>query len=232
MGGSGERFLKGQALCYYSEMAVQLVSGAHPDEALDVTSRAIMGDGIVAVPTETFYGLCARYDCESALERLYAIKGRTKNRALPLIIGDEAMTGLVANEVTGVAKILAGRFWPGPLTLLLDARKDLPELITAGTGRVAVRVPGPSFALDLVRSVGVPLTATSANISGQPPAECASEVIDYFGDKLDVVVDAGRTPGGMPSTIVEVTGGQVRIARPGKISEKEILDALESITKL
>ncbi len=203
-----------------------MVSATQAAEALEAASQAIIGTGIAAVPTETFYGLCARYDSPAVLKRLYAMKGRPKDRAIPLIIGDETMLRLVAAAVTGMAERLVQRFWPGPLTLLLDARADLPELITAGTGKVAVRVPGTSFALDLVRTLGVPLTATSANISGLPPAETAQEVIQYFRDAIDVVVDGGKTPGGMPSTIVEVTGGRVKIARPGKISEEEIRNAL------
>jgi L-threonylcarbamoyladenylate synthase len=196
-------------------------------EALRAASRVISRGGIAAVPTETFYGLCARYDDPAALERLYALKGRPRNRAMPLIIGDAGMVGLVAAQVTGPAQRLIRKFWPGPLTLLLDAREDLPQLITAGSGKVAVRVPGASFALDLARSIGIPLTATSANISGLPPAESAEEVLRHFGDGPDIVVDGGKTSGGMPSTIVEIKDGQVKIVRPGKITEEEVLRAVE-----
>jgi L-threonylcarbamoyladenylate synthase len=196
-------------------------------EALRAASRVISRGGIAAVPTETFYGLCARYDDPAALERLYALKGRPRNRAMPLIIGDAGMVGLVAAAVTGPAQRLIRKFWPGPLTLLLDAREDLPQLITAGSGKVAVRVPGASFALDLARSTGIPLTATSANISGLPPAESAEEVLRHFGDGPDIVIDGGKTSGGMPSTIVEIKDGQVKIVRPGKITEEEVLRAVE-----
>jgi L-threonylcarbamoyladenylate synthase len=196
-------------------------------EALRAASRVISSGGIAAVPTETFYGLCARYDDPAVLEKLYAMKGRPRNRAIPLIIGDAGMLGLVAAKVTGPAHRLIRRFWPGPLTLLLDAREDLPQLITAGTGKVAVRVPGASFALDLARSIGIPLTSTSANISGLPPAQSSEEVIRHFGDALDIVIDGGRTPDGLPSTIVEVIGERVKIVRPGKISEEEVLRAVD-----
>jgi L-threonylcarbamoyladenylate synthase len=204
-----------------------LVMEKQAAEALSAASGVINRGGIAAVPTETFYGLCARYDDPAVLERLYAMKRRPKNRAIPLIIGNAAMLGLVAAAVTGPAHRLITRFWPGPLTLLLDAREDLPQLITAGTGKVAVRVPGASFALDLARSIGIPLTATSANISGLPPAESKEEVIRHFGNALDIVIDGGRTPGGLPSTIVDVTGERVRIVRPGKISEGEVLEAVD-----
>jgi L-threonylcarbamoyladenylate synthase len=219
-------FLKRQPLCYYSEMAI-LVLEKQAGEALSAASSVIRRGGIAAVPTETFYGLCARYDDPAVLERLYALKGRPRNRAMPLIIGDVGMLGLVAAAVTGPAQRLIGTFWPGPLTLLLDARQNLPQLITAGTGKVAVRVPGASFALDLARSVGIPLTATSANVSGMPPAESAEEVVRHFGDGPDILIDGGKTPGGMPSTLVEVKGGRVKIVRPGKITEEEILRAVD-----
>ncbi len=207
-------------------MAVKIISASREDEALKAASLAIIGEGIVAVPTETFYGLCTRFDSVPALEKLYAMKGRPKDMAIPLIIGDEDMLGLVTSAVTAAAKVLVRQFWPGPLTMLLDAREDLPELITAGTGKVAVRVPGASFALALVRSLGVPLTATSANISGLPPAGSAEEAVDYFDDSLDVVIDGGKTPGGAPSTIVEITDGQLKVRRPGRIKEEEIMAVL------
>jgi L-threonylcarbamoyladenylate synthase len=208
-------------------MTTRLTLDGQASEALRTASRAISAGGIAAVPTETFYGLCARHNDPAVLERLYAMKGRPKHRAIPLIIGSAEMLEAVALATSPLIERLTRRFWPGPLTLLLDARENLPELITAGTGKVAVRVPGSSFALTLVRELKVPLTATSANISGRPPAETAEEVIRYFGDAPDILVDGGRTPGGMPSTIVEIIDSQVRIVRQGKIPEEEIRRALE-----
>ncbi|MBI5639845.1 MAG: threonylcarbamoyl-AMP synthase [Nitrospirae bacterium] len=204
-------------------MKILRVSETGRETALSEASRIISGGGIVAFPTETFYGLGA--DCRNihALERLYELKHRPAGRAIPVIIGRRDLLSDLTPGLNDIEEMLVKRFWPGPLTLLVTARKDLPELITADTGRVAVRVPGESFALDLAKALGFPITATSANISGMPAAENAADVIRYFGDALDLVVDGGKTPGELPSTIVEVVSGKIKIVRPGRISEEEML---------
>ncbi len=219
-------FLKKFFLCYYSEMTVMRLSDGNRDEAIRAASAAMMNGGIAAFPTETFYGLGARYDDVKALGKLYELKGRPKHRAIPLIIGDAKMLALVTTSVSGTSQRLMKKFWPGPLTFLLDAREDLPELITAGTGKVAVRVPGPSFALDLARTLRFPITATSANISGMPAADTGDQVSGYFGDSIDIIIDDGKTPGGRPSTIVEVKDSGITILRAGQIPEEEIMEAI------
>lgn len=190
--------------------------------AIQMASAVIKGGGVIAYPTETFYGLGAKYDDITALKKLFGIKRRSWKRALPLIIGHQDMLGLVASTVTGSAITLAGHFWPGPLTLLLPAKQDINRLITADTGKIAVRVPGESFALHLVRSLGFPLTATSANISGQPAADNADDVVRYFGDTLDLVVDCGKSPGGKPSTIVDASAEKIRFLRAGAVPIEEV----------
>ncbi|HAM51623.1 MAG TPA: threonylcarbamoyl-AMP synthase, partial [Nitrospiraceae bacterium] len=192
------------------------------EEVKRVLSEVIIKGGIAAFPTETFYCLGARYDNVKALEKIHEIKSRPKDKGIPLIIGNAKILRFVTPSVTGLMKKLIERFWPGPLTLLLNAREDLPYLITAGIGKVAVRVPGASFALDLARALELPLTATSANISGMTAARNADEVIGYFGSSVDIIVDGGRTPGGMPSTIVEVINSRIVILRPGQVSAEEL----------
>ena len=195
-------------------------------EALKKASVIIKKGGVVAYPTETFYGLGVKYDDISALKKLYGIKYRSWNKALPLIIGEVQELDLIASEMTVSAEKLAKKFWPGPLTLLLPARPDISEFITANTGKIAVRIPGASFALDLARSLGFPITATSANISGMPPADTAEDVIRYFGDALDLIVDCGKTPGGKPSTIVDASGQKIRFLRAGAVSIEDVFNAL------
>jgi len=195
-------------------------------EALKKASVIIKKGGVVAYPTETFYGLGVKYDDISALKKLYGIKYRSWNKALPLIIGEVQELDLIASEMTVSAEKLAKKFWPGPLTLLLPARPDISEFITANTGKIAVRIPGASFALDLARSLGFPITATSANISGMPPADTAEDVIKYFGDALDLIVDCGKTPGGKPSTIVDASGQKIRFLRAGAVSIEDVFNAL------
>ena len=204
------------------------ISATDEARAIAECSRSIRSGGIIAFPTETFYGLGAFYTNFAALEKLIALKRRPKDKALPLIVGQRNVLPLIASPVSFIEEILIEKFWPGPLTLLLAAKKDLSELITAGSGKIAVRIPGRSFALDLARSLEFPITATSANISGMPPAESPEEVISYFGDEIDIVVDSGKTPGGKPSTIVGVTGTVVEILRKGAIPDEEIFAATRS----
>lgn len=207
-------------------MAIVKVTLAGKEKALAEARRTIEKGGVVAIPTETFYGLAVRYDNVKALRRLYELKRRPQNKAMPLIAGEKETLRLVALPLPAVAEELARRFWPGPLTMLTAATEGLSGFLTGGTSNVAVRVPGESFALHLTRFFDLPLTATSANISGQPPAEDPDRVIEYFGDSLDLIIDDGRTPGGKPSTIIDVTGDEVRIVREGVVSREELLDLL------
>jgi L-threonylcarbamoyladenylate synthase len=195
-------------------------------EALEKASDTLKGGGVIAYPTETFYGLGAKFDSSAALENLYRLKCRSRSKALPLIIGERRVLGLIASSVTGSAEKLIEKFWPGPLTLLLPAKANISALLTAKTGKIAVRIPGESFALELARSLGFPITATSANLSGMPPAVNIDDVIRYFGDAIDLIVDCGKTPGGKPSAIVDASGVEVRILREGAISAEEIFAAL------
>jgi L-threonylcarbamoyladenylate synthase len=208
------------------------VSFSGAKRALAEACRTLERGGAVAFPTETFYGLAVRYDDVAALRRLYELKHRLKDKAMPLIAGDRKTLGLVALPLTPTAEKLAQSFWPGPLTILTAATEGLSDFLTGGTGNVAVRIPGESFALRLALLLGTPITATSANISGQPPADTPDKVIEYFGEGLDLLVDGGKTPGGKPSTIVAVAGEKVRIVREGAISREEIFNVLgaQSVT--
>ncbi|NOX21188.1 MAG: threonylcarbamoyl-AMP synthase [Nitrospirae bacterium] len=177
--------------------------------------EVLRSGGIVAFPTETFYGLGAQFDNDKALRRLYEIKNRPFDKAIPVIVSSIKQAISLASEISILERLLMDRYWPGPLTIVLKARKGLSKHITAETGKVAVRIPGRSFALTLAREAGFPITATSANISGKPPADNAQKVLEYFDEKLDLVIDGGKTYGIEPSTIVEVVQGKVRILRKG-----------------
>ena len=186
----------------------------------------IASGGIVAYPTETFYGLGAKYDMEGSLDRLCSMKERPLEKAMPLIIGNRGLLACLTNSTSVGSAALMERFWPGPLTLVFPARENLSRFITAGTRKVAVRMPGESFGLDLARVAGFPITATSANVSGMPPAGDAEAVLGYFGDAVDLVVDAGAAPGGLPSTIAEATRDGIKILREGVIKKEALLSFL------
>lgn len=184
------------------------------DKALRVSHRTLLGGGVVAFPTETFYALGVRIDDEAGLRRIYELKKRPSDKAMPIAVGDLKMLNQVSSEINSSAIELIEKHWPGPLTILLPSKSGLSEMITKD-GHVAVRIPGKSFAFDLVRHAGFPVTATSANPSGQAPAETAEDVVEYFGDSVDLVIDGGATPGGEPSTIVDTKNNIVRVLRHG-----------------
>jgi|Deesub1362B_J571_1020462.scaffolds.fasta_scaffold00107_41 L-threonylcarbamoyladenylate synthase len=197
------------------------------DEVLQKVIDVLEIGGVVAFPTETFYGLGVKYDNEDALKRLYEIKKRPHDKAIPLIIGSIHEVYMVAAEVPELALKLMRKYWPGPLSIVLKAKDGLSEYITAGTGKVAVRVPGESFALDMVRRAGFPITATSANPSGSPPADTPQEVMKYFTEELDLIIDGGRTFGHEPSTIVEVVDNNIKLLRRGILKKISLEEEVE-----
>jgi L-threonylcarbamoyladenylate synthase len=204
---------------------ITILGGEDRREALSEAARAVKAGGIVACPTETYYALCARYDSEETLKYLFDLKGRAADKPFPLIIGSAEALHLVTDEINDTSIRLMEKFWPGPLTLLFRAKKgaSFSRFIVSG-GKVAVRVPGESFALSLARLAGMPLTATSANISGMPPARTAEEAMGYFDARIELLIDEGRpAPGGEPSTIVDTGGGRVEIIREGAVSSHQIL---------
>lgn len=203
-------------------MLVIRVNEINMEQVLHQAVDALKDGGIVAYPTETFYGLGAKFDMEDSLKKLYAIKKRHEEKAMPLIIGNKGLLSIVAASINRTAMSLMDRFWPGPLTLIFPAKENLSEYITAGTHKVAVRIPGESFALRLAKAAKFPITATSANPSGIPPAQDAETVIRYFADKIDLIIDGGPASGGLPSTIVDVTEDEIKILREGVI-KKELL---------
>lgn len=197
------------------------------DEAINKTINVLEIGEIIAYPTETFYGLGVKFDIFDSLKKLYELKKRPKEKTMPVIIGDRSFLSEIILEswledIPLETKLLMDRFWPGPLTLLLPAKEGLSEHLTSNTGKIAVRIPGESFALHLAKKAGFPITATSANPSGMPPAKNADSVIKYFGESIDLLIDGGKTPGGLPSTIVDPSDGRIKIVREGAIGRNEI----------
>jgi L-threonylcarbamoyladenylate synthase len=189
---------------------------------LSLAVELLKNGGIIAYPTETFYGLGAKFDMDAALKKIYEIKQRPQDKAMPMIIGEKDLLPIITEGISITSSVLMDKFWPGPLTLILPARENLSEYITAGTRTVAVRIPGESFALRLAQTAHFPITATSANLSGLPPARDIGTVLGYFGDRLDLIIDAGPTPGGLPSTIVDARGAALKILREGVIGRKNL----------
>jgi L-threonylcarbamoyladenylate synthase len=189
----------------------------------------LAGGGLVAFPTETYYGLGADPWNERAIEALYRVKGRPEHMPILLLLAGEDQVADAAAATPDDFGVLARRFWPGPLTLVVEARATLPARVSSGSGTVGLRVPPAAIPRSIARALGRPITGTSANLSGTPPSRLASEVAAIFGDSssaLDLLVDGGPAPGGAPSTVVDLTGSAPRLVRAGAIAFEAILAAL------
>jgi len=190
------------------------------EDVLTQACRVLEEHGVVAVPTETFYGLAVSVFDHEACERVFEIKGRPSTKALLCIVSGIEQLERVASEIPALASELSTRFWPGPLTLIVPARAAVAAASEAGT--IAVRVSSLPFARELAAVAG-PLTATSANVSGAPPATTADEIVAQLGDSVDLVLDGGTTSGGLASTIVDVTSGKLELVREGAIAFRDVL---------
>lgn len=179
--------------------------------------RILKEGGIVAYPTESYYALGVPATDEQSVTKLFALKKRPGDKALPLIVGDRYTLITCVKEIPEQAEALMDRFWPGPLTLIFEAKDHIPAMLTGGTGKVAVRIPGESAAFQFISRLRFPVTATSANPSSFPPADSPEKVVAYFGESIDLLIDTGRTPGGKPSTIVDVTVVPPKVLRQGSI---------------
>lgn len=202
--------------------------GAPQRDAIEEAATWILRGGLVALPTDTLYGLAADPFSNAAVNRLFEAKGRAAERALPLIAADSAQVAGHLGHLSPEAKRLAARFWPGPLTLLIAAPSTLAAAVTSGTGAVGVRVPADEVARRICAACGHPVTATSANVSGQPGTADPDEVERSLGDRIDLLIDAGPTRGGAPSTIVDVSGVSPTLVRAGVIPWEEIQLCLQN----
>jgi len=201
----------------------------YPDspEARERAARVTAAGGLFAFRTDTFYGVGADPFNPAALELVNALKGRDGKPILVLAAAAVDAARLVA-ERTRAFELLAARHWPGALTLVAAARAEVPELLTAGTGTVGVRLPEDAEARAIVRACGGLLTATSANPAGRPPARTAREVADYFPDNLGLVIDGGATRTELPSTVVDVTGPRPGLIREGVVTRAELEETLHA----
>jgi L-threonylcarbamoyladenylate synthase len=197
-------------------------------DAIEEAAKWIRNGGLVALPTDTLYGLAADPFSAVAIARLFAVKGRAAERAVPLIAADAAQVAAQLGRLPAAGQRLAERFWPGPLTLLVPAPRALAAAVSGGTGRVGVRVPAHGVARAICAAAGRPITATSANVSGEPATPDPDQVERTLGGRLDLLIDAGTTPGGAASTIVDVTGADPALVRAGAISWDDIQAWLHS----
>jgi L-threonylcarbamoyladenylate synthase len=197
-------------------------AGAFWNEAGMVLGR----HGIMAVPTETFFALAVNPFQTEALVRLFALKDRSPEKPVLVMVNGRKMLNQVTREVPGLARQLMEKFWPGPLTIIFPALPHLPRGLTGGTGTIGVRQPRQSLTCRLIAELGHPITGTSANRAGHRALVRADEVAREFGTDLDLILDAGPCPGGLPSTIVDVTGSPPRLVRAGAIPPAELAEIM------
>jgi L-threonylcarbamoyladenylate synthase len=184
----------------------------------------LQGGGMVAFPTDTVYGLGALAFDNSAIESIYTAKDRPIEKAIPILIGDLSDLDKVVDNIPDMALRFAARFWPGPLTCIVPKKRTLPPAVSA-TSTVAIRIPDHPDALALLRAAG-PMAVTSANISGRANPSTAQEVYEQLQGRIPLILDGGKTPGGIPSTLVDCTGGTPIILRDGPISMTELQAAI------
>jgi tRNA threonylcarbamoyl adenosine modification protein (Sua5/YciO/YrdC/YwlC family) len=193
---------------------------------LDYSTRMILAGKVVAVPTDTFYGLAADPFNLAAVSEVFRLKRRSAERPLPLLVESVDQAADLAHDPPRLFFTLAQRFWPGPLTLVVPASRQIPLKVTANTGKVGLRWPKAPIAVGLIAACGRALTGTSANVSERPACSTAEEVDQQMGATLPLILDGGPTAGEMASTVVELTGDRVRILRPGGVSESELKEFL------
>lgn len=184
--------------------------------ALRAAAETLRAGGVLALPTETFYGLAVAALDVGAVRRVFELKGRPESKPLLVLVDSVAMVETVAH-VTASARDLMKRYWPGALTLVLPARANVPAVVTAGSGTLGVRLSPHPIALGLVELLGEPVTAPSANPNGLPPPTTAHAVLDYFSEGIDLVLDGGATAGGEPSTVLDLTVDPPRVLRQGAV---------------
>jgi L-threonylcarbamoyladenylate synthase len=182
---------------------------------------------LAAFPTDTVYGAGVVAFNFDAVARLYKVKQRKPTKPIPILVTGKEQLALVTREVNELAQRLIDKFWPGALTLILPRHPSLPDNICAGGDTVAVRMPGHVLTLALLEEVGAPLATTSANISGRPSPLDAHEVLFSLNGRIEVVLDAGPCPGGVDSTVVDTTGGTLRVLRETAIPARIIREALQ-----
>jgi len=192
------------------------------EEAAEIIKRG----GVVAYPTESFYGLGVDATNEGAVSRLLELKERPRGRPILVLVSSLFMLKQYVTRVSPKAMALIEAFWPGGLTLIFHVSRGIPEGLTGGTGKLGVRLSSNRIATSLVEEVGRPVTSTSANLSGMPPLVTAVQVAEVLGDGVDLILDGGKTPGQMASTVLDTTSYPFTILREGLVGREALMKIL------
>jgi L-threonylcarbamoyladenylate synthase len=212
-------------------MALTLaVDREHPaDRPLVLAAEVIQAGGVIVYPTETVYGIGANAWDGTAIAKVRALKRRTDQKPILVIVGSRDQLVSVVDGITPLAERCMDAFWPGPLTLVFKASHRIPDLLSRGTGTIGVRIPSSPVCLRLLELAGCPLTSTSANLSGMPTLHTVSEIRQVIPLGIDLVLDAGVLPPSDPSTVLDVTGVQPRLLRAGAVSEARLREIVPTL---
>ena len=214
-------------MIYYFQATIQTLMRIctprdDPQADIDAAVRILKNGGVVAVPTDTLYGLAANPFDEAAVKRVFRLKGRSRTVALPLLLAEADDISKYARAVPDLAWAMVKHFWPGTLTVVLKKSDAVPGLVSGGADTVALRVPDHPVPRAIVRGLGFPITGTSANRSGESALTSARAVRAEFGDDLDLIVCSGMTPSGLASTVLDLSGDSPAILRQGAIPRCDI----------
>lgn len=202
-------------------VTTQVLCASDPD-TIAAVSAAIRRNELIILPTDTVYGVGTNAFDEEAIRCLFVVKQRAREKGIPILLADVSDLEKVAMDIPPVAKNLIARFWPGPLTLVLPKRPDLPPALSS-SGNIAVRIPDHNVSREIIRAAGGALAVSSANLSGHAPAQTVSEALDELAGAVTVAVDNGRSRGQLASTVVDCTGDTIRILRTGPLPMEELL---------
>jgi len=210
---------------HLSVEVLKISSEAPERQTIDYAASFIRGGRVVAIPTDTVYGLSADPFNLAAIERVFRVKGRPESQALPILVDSIEQAVTLVRDVPDAFLTLANKFWPGALTLVVEATHRLPLKVTGNSGRVALRWADSRIVTALIAAVGGPVTGTSANLSGHPSCTSASQIVEQLDDRLPLILDSGETGGVLASTIVRIEDDTWFVAREGAITESEIRTA-------
>ena len=191
------------------------------EEQIDSGVKSLKSDGVVAYPTDTVYGLGANAFSSQGIDRIFQIKGRPRNMAMPLLIANKEELSRVAINIPKIVNTIVEHFWPGALTIILEKSPDISDMVSRES-TIAVRLPNHPVPIALINGLGSPITGTSANFSSEPPATTSDDVRKTLGHKLDCIIDEGPRPYGVESTILDLTTPSPRIVREGAITRQAI----------
>jgi L-threonylcarbamoyladenylate synthase len=208
---------------------IKIASYKNPKNAAESFAHALAAlarGEVIVFPTETLYGLGADALNNRAVDKVFQLKGRDRHNPIPVLIADPVMLDMVVATIPAIAKALMDTFWPGPLTLVLPARSDIPKPLVNANGGIGVRISSQPIATQLVAGLGRPLTATSANPSGREPARTVAEAKGYFSDTIKMFIDGGTLESKTGSTVAEILEGEVKIIREGEITAAVLAQAI------